>query len=83
MKMKKAFWSYLIARRRRQLDTSVICAAAREEEIEMYNTPTLEALDIVKQLREVMNEHYRDHKTKRDEYLLNKTNLESDAGEEE
>ena len=81
--MKKAFWCYLIARRKLNLDTSVICVAAREEGIEMYNTPTPEALKIVKQLQEDLKEHYRDHKTKRGEYLLSKTNLESDEGKEE
>ena len=49
----------------------------------MYNTPTPEALKIVQQLREDLKKHYQDHKTKRDEYLLSKANLESDAGEEE
>ena len=83
LKMKKAFWCYLITRRRLHLDTTVICAAAREEGIEMYNTPTPEALKIVKQLQEDLKEHYRDHKTKRDEYLLSTANLESDAGKEE
>ena len=56
-----------------------MCAAAREEGIEMCNTPTTEALKIVKKLREDLKEHYRDHKTKRDKYLLSKANLESDA----
>ena len=79
--MKKAFWCNLIAKRKLHLDTTVIYAAAREEGIEMYNTPTPEALKIVKQLQEDLKEHYRDHKTKRDEYLLSKANLESDAGE--
>ena len=65
------------------MDTTVICAAVREEGIEMYNTPTPEALEIVKQLQGDLKEHYRDHKTKRDEYFLSKANLESDAGEEE
>ena len=49
----------------------------------MYNTSTPEALKIVKHLQEDQKEHYRDHKTKRDEYLLSKANLESDAGKEE
>ena len=65
------------------MDTTVICAAAREEGIEMYNTPTPDTLKIVKQLQKDLKEHYRDHKTKRDEYLLSKANLESDAGEKE
>ena len=53
------------------------------EGIEMYNTTTLETLEIVKQLQKDLKEHYRDQKIKRDEYLLSKANLESDAGEEE
>ena len=73
----------LSCKKKPHLDTTVICAAARQEGIEMYNTPTPEALEIVKQLQEEMKENYRDHKTKRDGYLLSKANLESDAGEEE
>ena len=61
----------------------MICTAAREEEIEMYNTSTPEALKIVKQLQEDLKEHYRDHKTKRDEYFRSKANLAQEAGEEE
>ena len=49
----------------------------------MYNTPTQEALKIVKQLKENLKEHYYDNKTKRDEYLLSKANLELDTGKEE
>ena len=82
LKMKKAFWSYLIARRKCHLDTTVICAAAREEGIEMFNTSTPAALEIEKQLQEDLKEYYCNHKTKRDEYLLSKVNLESDAVEE-
>ena len=37
----------------------------------------------MKQLQEDLKEHYHDHKTKRDECLLNKENLDQDAGEEE
>ena len=70
--MKKNFWSYLIARKKNHLDTSAICTAAREKGIKMYNTSTLEALKIVKQLQADLKEHYRDHKTKRDEFLLSK-----------
>ena len=61
------------------MDTTVICTAAREEGIKMYNISTPEALKIAKQLQEYLKEHYCDHKIKRDEYLLNKENLESDA----
>ena len=83
LKTKKACWCYLIARRKLHLDTTVICAAAREERIKMCNTPTLEALKIGKKLQEDLKKHYRDHKTKRDEYLLSTPNLKSDAGKEE
>ena len=48
LKIKKAFWCYLIARRKRHLDTTIICAVASEEGIEMYNTTTPKALKIVK-----------------------------------
>ena len=58
-------------------------ATAREEGIEMYSTSTPEALKIVKQLQEALKEHYRDHNTKRDEYLLSKANLAQDAGDKE
>ena len=80
--MKKNIWSYLIARRKEHLDTSAICIAASVEGIEMYNTCTPEALNILKQLQLDLKAHYRDHKTKRDEYLL-KANLAQDAGEED
>ena len=65
------------------MDTTVICTAAKEEGIDMFNTPTSEAIKIVELLREELKKHYRDHKTRRDEYLLSKANLESDAGDEE
>ena len=81
--MKKACWCCLIARKKLHLDTTVIRTAAREKGIEMYNTSTPKALKIVKQLQEDLKEHYRDHQTKRNEYLLFKANLESDARKEE
>ena len=81
--MNKNFWAILIARRRKHLDTSIICAAAMKEGIDMYNTPTSEALTILKQIQVDLKAHYRDHQTKRDEYLLSKANLAQDAGEEE
>ena len=65
------------------MDTSVICTTAREEGIDMYNTSTTEVLTILKQLQVDLKAHYRDHKTKRDEYLLSKANLAQDAGEED
>ena len=65
------------------MDTTVICTAAKEEGIDMFNTSTPEAIKIVQLLREDLKKHYRDHKTRRDEYLLSKANLESDAGDEE
>ena len=54
------------------LDTSVICTAAREGGIEKYNPSTPEAPKIVKLLQVDLKAHYRDHKTKQDEYLLSK-----------
>ena len=81
--MTKACWCYLIARRKFHLDTTVICAAAKEEGIDMYNTTTPKAHKIVQQLEQDLKEHYQDHKTKRDEYLLSKVDLESVTGEEE
>ena len=65
------------------MDTSVIFTAAREEGIEMYNISHLEALKIVKLLQVDLKAHYREQKTKRDEYLLSKANLVHDTGEEE
>ena len=83
LKMNKNFWAILIARRRKHLDTSIICAAAMKEGIDMYNTPTSEAITIVKQIQVDLKAHYRDHQTKQDKYLLSKANLAQDAGEEE
>ena len=37
----------------------------------------------MKQLQVDLKAHYRDHKTKRDEYLFNKANLAQDTGEED
>ena len=82
-KMKKNFWRHLIERRKNHLDTTVICTTAKEEGIEIYNTSTLEALKIMKQLQIDLNTHYCDHKTKQDEYLLRKANLAQDAREED
>ena len=64
LKMNKNFWAYLIARRKKHLDTSVLCAAAKKEGIDMYNTPTLEAANILKQIQVDLKAHYRDHQTK-------------------
>ena len=50
LKMKKVFWGYLLARRKRYLDTTVICAAAQKEGVDMYNTPTPEAIETIQQL---------------------------------
>ena len=50
LKMNKNFWVILIARRRKHLDTSVLCAAGMKEGIDMYNTPTPEAVTILKQM---------------------------------
>ena len=81
LKKTKAFWCYLPIRRKLQLDTTVICKATKGEGIGMVNTSTPEATKIVQQLQEDLKKHYHDHKTKRDEYVLSKVNLELDAGD--
>ena len=65
------------------MDTTVICTAVKEEGIDRFNTPTPKEIKIVQLLREELKKYYCDHKTRRDEYLLSKANLESDAGDEE
>ena len=49
------------------MDTTVVYTTAREEKIDIYNTPTPEALKFF---------------INWDKYFLMKTNLESNAGEE-
>ena len=49
----------------------------------MFNTSTPEAIKNVEKIQEDLKKHYRNHKTRRDEYLLSKANLESEAGDEE
>ena len=83
LKMKKALWCYLLKRRKLHLDTTVICTAAKAEGIDMFNSSKLEAIKVVEHLREELKKHYWNHKTRRDEYLLSKANLESEAGDEE
>ena len=84
LKMKKALQCYLLKRRKLYLDTTaVICTAAKAEGIDMFNSSTPEAIKVVKKLREELKKHYRNHKTRRDEYLLSKDNLESETGDEE
>ena len=61
----------------------MICTAARKEGVDVYNTPTPKTLKFVQQIQENLKQHYQDHKTRRDEYLLGKANLESDASDEE
>ena len=80
--MKKALWCYLLKRRKLYLDTTVICTAAKTVGIDMFNSSTLEAIKVVEHLREELKKHYRNNKTRRDEYLLSKANLESEAGDE-
>ena len=65
------------------MDTSVNWTAAREEGIKMYNTSTPEVLKIVKQLQVDLKAYYRDHKTKRDAYLLRNAILLQDVEEED
>ena len=81
--MKKTLWCYLLKRRKLHLDTTVICTAAKAEGINMFNSSTPDAIKVVENLREELKKHYRNHKTRRDEYLLSKANLESEAGDEE
>ena len=83
LKMNKNFWAILISRRKKHLDTSVLCAAAMREGIDMYNTSTPKAIEILKQIQVDLKAHYRDHRIIRDEYLLSKANLAQDVGEEE
>ena len=83
LKMTKACWCYLLKRRKLHLDTTVICTAAKEEGIDIFNTPTSEAIKNIQLLQEELKKHYRNHKTRRDEYLLSKENLEPDAGDEQ
>ena len=70
-------------KKKKHLDTLVLCAAAMKEGIDRYNTTTPKAVEILKQLQVDLKAHYRDHQTKRDEYLLSKANLAQDAGEED
>ena len=53
------------------------------EGIDMYNTLTPKVIKILKQIQVDLKEHYRDHRIKRDKYLLSKANLAQDVGEEE
>ena len=61
LKMTKAFWRYLLKRRKLHLDTTVICTAAKEDRIDMFNTSTPEAIKILQLLQEDLKKHYRDH----------------------
>ena len=83
LKMKKALWCYLLKRRKRHLDTTVICTAAHAEGIDMFNSSTPKAIKVIEHLREELKKHNQNHKTRMDEYLLSKANLESEAGDEE
>ena len=83
LKMKKSLWCYLLKRRKLHLDTTVICTAAHAEGIDMFNSSTADAIKVVGHLREDLKKHYWNNKKRRDEYLLSKANLESEAGDEE
>ena len=50
LKMKRALCRYLLKRRKRHLDTTVICAAAKAEGIDMYNTSTPVAIKTVEKI---------------------------------
>ena len=66
LKMKKTFWGNLLARRKSHLDTTMICAVAWKEWVDMYNTPTPEVLEIIQQLWEDLKQHDWDDKATRD-----------------
>ena len=81
LKMKNTVWGYLLARRKRYFDTTVICESAQKEGVDIYTTPTPRALENIQQLPEHLTQYYLDHMTRKNEYLLNTENLESDAGD--
>ena len=82
-KMKLAYWSYLIRRRQRHLSTTALCSSAMRDGIDMSNTPTIEVITIISNLKIEMKKHYKDDANRRDEFLLNQANLAADATEEE
>ena len=61
---KEGILVLLNCKKKCHLDTTVICAAAREEGIETYNTTNPEGLKIVQQTHKYLEEYYQDHKTK-------------------
>ena len=81
IKMKLEFWYHLWARQKHHLDTTVVCESARKLGIDMFNTTTEGVTKIIQQLHINLKQHYQDNRAQRDEYLLNKANLESDAGD--
>ena len=83
IKMKLEFWCHLKARRKRHLDTIVICKAAQKEGIDIFNTTAVAVIEIIKQLHINLKQHYQDDRARRDIYLLNKANLELDTGDAE
>ena len=58
LKMKRALWRYLLKRRKRHLDTTVIYTAAKAEGIDMFNSSTPEAIKVVEKLQEELKKHY-------------------------
>ena len=83
IQMKLVVWCYLLARRNQHLDTTVTCAIAQTDGIEMCNIPTLEATKIFQQLHEDLKQNYCNDKARRDKYLLKKVNLELHYGDKE
>ena len=82
-KMKLSYWSYLLRRRHRNLNTTAMCAAALKNEIDMSDVPTIEVMATIKSLRNNMKQHYKEDNSRRDEFLLNQANLASDATKDE
>ena len=62
--MNKNLWAYLITRKNKDLDTSDFYAAKKKGGIDMYNTPTLEAVSVLKQLQVDLKAHFCDHQKK-------------------
>ena len=53
------------------------------DNIDMSNTPTIEVITIISNLKIEIKKHYKDDANRRDEFLLNEANLAADATEEE
>ena len=49
------------------------------DNIDMSNTPTIEVITIISNLKIEMKKHYKDDANRRDEFLINQANLAADA----